>query len=577
MDDRLRSLEDRVGRLEHAVDGLRGLEAVAPAIPPAPHVARPGVISPPQPSPQAPPVHAPAAPRPPDPEREALLAGTWLARVGVAAVLMGAAFAFKYAVDRGLIGPAGRVALGVAAGLGFVVWGERAHHRGWPRFAQAVTGGGVGLLYLSVWAAFGLYHLIPPVAAFAFLALVVAGGAVLALRQGSEALAMVALLGAFLNPYLTGIDRLPGPLFAYVLLVDLGVVALVLVRGWRLLEAKALAGTWLVAMIATEGVAVALVQTFAATSFLLFSTVVLARSRREGKTEPLDVVVLSANAVAFFGVSMAVLGEVGEHARGEFTLLLAGVHLGAGLLLRRFEGPRGLWLTLLALGVGFATVAIPLRLDGFQIPIAWAIEAVLLVLVGRISGMSAARWIGLGVLGLSLVDAVAFRLALGILYQPDRAVASIQSVTLLVEITALYSVAWLLSRPGAVEVDRSWATVAWVGANLLTVGWLSLEARAALERGAGTDPHRAVQFTFTAIWSLYAGVLLTLGITGRRLGLRLLAMALFGATIMKMVLLDLWLLEPLHRTIAFTGLGLLLLLGSLMYHRFRDLILEGRT
>jgi hypothetical protein len=39
---------------------------------------------------------------------------------------------------------------------------------------------------------------------------------------------------------------------------------------------------------------------------------------------------------------------------------------------------------------------------------------------------------------------------------------------------------------------------------------------------------------------------------------------------------DLWLLEPLHRTIAFTGLGLLLLLGSLLYHRFRDLILEGR-
>jgi uncharacterized membrane protein len=578
VDDRLESLEARVGRLEHAMAGLREADLTPPTIPPPPHAGEPGLISPPPVAPPGIPGRPPppAGPRPPDTEREAVLAGTWLARVGIAAVLLGVAFAFKYAVDRGLIGPTGRVLLGVAAGVAFVVWGERARAREWPRLAQAVTGGGVGLMYLSVWASFGLYDLIPPAPAFALLAVVVAGGVGLALRHDSEALSLVALFGAFLNPYLTGIDRLGGPLFAYVLLVDLGVVALVLARQWRLLEAKALAGTWLIAMIATEGVPPALVETFAAAAFLLFSALVLMRTGRVRSAAPTDPIVLSGNAVAFFGVSMVVLASLAGDRRGELTLLLAGLHLGAGLLARRFEWPVQIPATLLILGVAFGTVAVPLQLEGFQIPIAWAFEAVLLVLAGRISGMSAARWIGLGVLGLSLVDAVAFRLALGILYEPARAVASIQSVTLLVEITALYSVAWLLARPGAAEAERSWATVAWVGGNLLTVGWLSLEARAALERGAIADPHRAVQFTFTAIWSLYAGVVLTLGITGRRLGLRLLAIALFAATVAKMALIDVWLLEPLLRTIAFTGLGLLLLLGSLMYHRFRDLILEGR-
>jgi uncharacterized membrane protein len=70
--------------------------------------------------------------------------------------------------------------------------------------------------------------------------------------------------------------------------------------------------------------------------------------------------------------------------------------------------------------------------------------------------------------------------------------------------------------------------------------------------------------------------LLAVGIAARSRGVRLLAVVVFGVTLLKMVLFDVWLLEPLHRTVAFTGLGLLLLAGSQMYHRFRDLILEGR-
>ncbi len=57
------------------------------------------------------------------------------------------------------------------------------------------------------------------------------------------------------------------------------------------------------------------------------------------------------------------------------------------------------------------------------------------------------------------------------------------------------------------------------------------------------------------MWSLYAGLLLTVGIIRKRRGLRLLAITIFGLTVAKMAVVDLWLLEPLHRTIAFTGLG----------------------
>jgi uncharacterized membrane protein len=587
MDADVRDLADRVARLETEV-GL--IKTVLPPVIPAAAWTTPVA---PTPSTGATPLatgavpgHAvparpgiPAAPAP-DPEREARLVGTWFARLGAAAILLGAAFGFKYAVDRGLIGPTGRVAIGTVAGLMLLLVGERARARAWPRLAQALAGGGIGLLYLSVWAAFGLYHLIPAGAAFVLLACTVAGGVVMALRHDSEALAVLALAGGFLDPYLTGLSRVPGPLFGFVLLLDAGVVALSVSRRWRLLEAAALAKTWLVVAIATEAVDPGLVQGFATIVFVLFSSTVLVRTVAARRTaDALDVALVSANAVAFFGVGMVLLGDLAPGLRAEFTLLLAATFLGLGLLVRRYGGRQvPLWGAFLVLGVAFATTAVPLELDGLEVALVWALEGLLLLAAGRMSGLEGARIAGLAMLGLSLADSLVVELGGGLLYRPPRLLFSFESLVLVAQVAALYGAAWLLSRePGGWRT--SLVPVLWVGANLLTLGWLSLEARAAF----GTpslfeEPRRAraLQFSYTAIWALYAGVILGVGVAARSRGLRLLAVAIFGGTIFKMVVVDLWLLEPLHRTLAFTGLGLLLLLGSLMYHRFRDLILEGR-
>lgn len=584
MDVQVRLLAQRLTRLEAEVARLQEA-APQPPVPPPP----PSPVPPPPPGTSVtaggwlPPagVAPPAVPPPPpDPEREARLVGTWFARIGVVAVLLGAAFAFKYAVDRDLIGPGGRVALGILAGLAFVAWGERARAREWPRLAQAVAGGGVGLLYLSVWAAFGLYEMMAAGAAFILLAAVTAAGALLALRHDSEVLAVLALAGGFLDPYLTGLARIPGPLFGAVLLLDAGAVVLASSRGWRVVEAKAMAGTWLVALGATASVSPALVQAFSVAAFVLFGAGVLARAvDRERAAGSAEAAALVANALAFFAVSILAIGELREGLRGEFTLLLGAVHLGAGLLVRRMvEERRVVWGTLLGLGVGLATVAVPMELDGLAVAIAWAAEAVVLLLIGNRGALGGARLAGVIVLGLSLVDSVVFEFGIGDLYDPARLVLSVESLTLAVQVVALYGSAWLLSRSGG-RWERGLVPVAWIGANVITLGWLSLEARAGFDGPSlFADPAgaRALQFTYTATWSIYAAGLVAVGIAARSRGVRLLAVVVFGVTLLKMVLLDVWLLEPLHRTVAFTGLGLLLLAGSQMYHRFRDLILEGR-
>ncbi|HEX2030189.1 MAG TPA: DUF2339 domain-containing protein [Actinomycetota bacterium] len=566
-----RELIRRVERLEREVADLRGRVAggrperrTAPP-PPPPHLVRP----------------RPAPPRPTTPSAdaaaEATLVGTWFARIGVVAILLGAAFAFKYAVDRGLIGPTGRVAIGVAVGLAFVGWGEHAARVGWPRLAQAVTGGGVGLLYLSLWAGFALYGLFPAPVAFLALGSVVAAAAVLSLRHDSVALAIVSLVGGFLNPYVTGIARDPTSLFAYVLLLDVGILAIAAGRRWRAVEATAMAGTWAVVLAASDGAPLATAQAFATLFFAVFAARALLHAWRGRRTEGADLPLLGANAWAYFWTGMAVLPD---DARGPFTFALAALHgaLAAVAAARRPED-RALWLGLAGLAAAFFTVAVPIQLDGPQVAITWAAQGTAMVWIGCAARMPSARAAGASVVALSLLASLVVDFELGFDYRPERLAASIESLTLVLQVAALSAVGWLLAREPGGGWERRLAPVAFGGAHAVAVLWLSLEARVAMgfPTEAG-DPgrHQALLFAYTAIWALYAGGLLAVGVAARLPRARLFAVSLFGITLGKLVLVDLWRLEPLHRTLAFTGLGVLLLVGSVMYHRFRHLILEGR-
>src|ERR687887_588738 len=56
---------------------------------------------------------------------EGRLGGTWLSRVGALAVTVGIAFFLKYAFENGWIQPAGRIAIGIAAGVALLLAGER--------------------------------------------------------------------------------------------------------------------------------------------------------------------------------------------------------------------------------------------------------------------------------------------------------------------------------------------------------------------------------------------------------------------------------------------------------------------
>ena len=163
------------------------------------------------------------------PVLETLMGLTWINRVAVVTCILAAAFFFKYAVDNNWIGETGRVVLGVLAGLAALGVAERVWRSGQRIYSQGLCGLGAAVLYISFYATFGFYDLLPQPFAF---------------RYDGVAIAALALLGAYATPALlsTGEDR-PWFLFSYVVILNLGALGMSRHRKWRILELEAFLAT----------------------------------------------------------------------------------------------------------------------------------------------------------------------------------------------------------------------------------------------------------------------------------------------------------------------------------------------
>ncbi len=222
--------------------------APAPGAEPADVPIAPSTI-PPATAPSAAPSAAGAPPRPPAAfppssagrDLEVQLGARLPVWIGAIALALAGTFLVKYAFDNDLLGPEVRVALGIAFGLGLLGAGER-WRAGVPRIPAALSAAGIAVLYASFLSASRFYDLISPLAAFVLMALTTAVAVGLSLRQG-PLVAAIGMIGGFLAPYLVGPtpDPRPLPLFGYLLLLQVALMAVSRRRGWGPIAGVALA------------------------------------------------------------------------------------------------------------------------------------------------------------------------------------------------------------------------------------------------------------------------------------------------------------------------------------------------
>ncbi|MDR3383923.1 DUF2339 domain-containing protein [Cupriavidus basilensis] len=317
-----------------------------------------------------------------------LLGGNSVVRVGILILFFGVAFLLKYASDNAMLPVEFRLA-GVAAGAVLLLLaGWRLRERR-AAYALVLQGGGVGVLYLTVFAATKLYGLLPAAAAFPLMVAICALAGGLAVLQNAPALAFTGSAGGFLAPVL--ISTGGGShvmLFSYYALLNASIFAIAWFRAWRQLNLLGFAFTFGIGTawgaLNYRPELLATTEPFLILFFLMYTGIALryALRRQVSLKDYVDGTLVFGTPLLAMGLQAALVRDI-PFAMAWSAVALAAFYLGlAAWLAARRDRLGLLFEAVLALGVIFASLAVPLAFDGRTTSAVWAVEGAAVVWVG---------------------------------------------------------------------------------------------------------------------------------------------------------------------------------------------------
>lgn len=560
------SLHQRVEQLESAVTDLQRLvrqlqqtlaEQGVPTRTETPAAQAP---SSPLPGPPAPSTPAPRQPSSASTSRFDLARDGefWLNRIGIGLLLLGVAFLFKYSIDQGWLTPAVRVGFGLGLGLVLLVIGLRLPHTRQP-FSQVLLGGSIATWYITSFAAFQLYKLVPYGVAFACMILVTLLAFGLSVRQNQAVLSVIGTAGGLGTPFLlnTGTGSLVG-LVGYTCLVLGGTSAIYLAQGWRSLLWTSFLGTWLIFWIAyMDGVSGGeswVLQLGILFGWLAFWPLPVIRylfwlqhperwpypssngpEDSDGRTrEILHVHLVSAlTPLIALGLSKLVW-SLSDQTWGWIAIggaILYGLVAG---YLRRRAGSRKLAYTHTLVAFGLLAIALVLLLEGDVLFLALAVEAAVLHFMAHrlsVRSLAIAAHLLFGGLGLWFIVR---------LFDPVRGLVIVNPRA--------------LSDLGAIALGLIAATMLRTRTEKRIYGFLvHLSFLAWLWRELATLPDGNV-FVTTA-WGIYGITLLVIGLRQDLTWLRIFGLGTLLLVVAKLFLIDLTEVKAIWRILLFLGFG----------------------
>jgi len=310
-------------------------------------------------------------------------------KIGMLVLLAGVAALLKYASDQGWLNAPielrlAAIAVGALAGLVFG-WRQRDHRR---MFALALQGGAIGILLLTIFAAFKQYDLIPAAPAFGLSVLLIAGMGVLAVVQNSRTLAVLGILAGFMAPiWLSTGSGNHVALFSYYAVLNAAILAIAWWRPWRALNLLGFAFTFGI------GTAWGVLQydpdKFASTepflllffAFYLLLPILYARRQPAGTRDLIDGSLVFGTPLIAFSLQAGMLHD-DRLLLALCSLALATLYAGLGWALIKRERYAALGQSHAVLAVGFATLAVPLALSARATASVFALEGAALAWLG---------------------------------------------------------------------------------------------------------------------------------------------------------------------------------------------------
>ncbi|GJQ21355.1 MAG: hypothetical protein HBSIN02_17100 [Bacteroidia bacterium] len=532
-------------------------------------------------------------------ELEALIGGRLMNRIGAVALVIGMGFFLKYAFDHGWLSETMRVVIGIVFGFLCLWTGHRSRTRGYAIFAQGLVGAGIAILYLSLYASFNFYHLIPQWMAFILMSGVTILALVQAVRYDSLAVSILGWLGGFLTPFLlsTG-ESNEVALFTYAALLTLGLLGITLKKeAWYVLEPLSLGALFIVyfawyAEFYTDG-DFALTLFFLAVFWLLFHLADLLRQKMGFSS----LIAVRHTVQSFHGLLTSIatgilVGNRDPDSVGIAFLALALVYalsVPVGRLLPG-DSARGTSERLEAITAGLVLLGTAFEFSETNTIRLWAVEGLLLFLAGAqyrrtVFLISSLGFFACALIGFSTVGG-------SLAYEPigDFALLGTPRVLTAVILAAAIGGATLISARTTSALAKKFRAP--LGFTFLLTLFVVLTAetndffRHALHvlrrdhqgetiKDEITSVLNIRQLAISALWLVYSILAMAAGLWRGVRGPRYFAIGLFGLTILKIFIMDLAFLETLYRVFSFLGLGVILLAVSYAYQRYKSLLFDS--
>jgi uncharacterized membrane protein len=518
---------------------------------------------------------------------ESLIGGRVLGWAAVVLLLITAALFFRVMFDEGLVGPLGRVAIGLGAGILLLAAGYVCHRRGWQVFSQMLTAAGVVLFYLSTFATFGFYDLMPQFAAAPFLVAVIVEALLLAILYEAPAIALMGVIGGLLTPLLLASDEDRYlALFGYLGVLNAGVVLLVLFRGWWASATVALVGThaifWLWFADRYHPAKRTAALTFECVVFGLYLAHTILGQLVRGRSAGIETLIrLVLNAGLFASAGYTLLDPDFGLWMGSAAVGLAIVYAAlAWLILVSRPNHAPLLAVTLATAMGFVAMVFPLQTEAAWIALGWAAQGLTL------------WWFGLRIRSIALraIGAAFLVLAAGRLVFVDTLTESPHTAPFLpifnryglpaFGVVAATIAAAALSyqrRPRRMSADFVVMRVLSVAGFLLLWMVVSIEASDFFFFLTGADAFHGkqgdmAQTALSVTWAVYAVGTLLVGFRFHSRPLRWLALGVFALTLMKVVFVDTAALTGFYRVTVFFVLALVMGGAAWAYQKVKRVV-----
>lgn len=331
---------------------------------------------------------------------EFALAVHWLLRLGVVLVVVGMAFFLRYTVQQGWIPPQTRVAIAACVGLALLIAGTWMLSGRFSTLGAGFQGIGLSTLYFSVYAAQHWYQLVTQPVGFSLMCIITLATAGIAVGCNSLYVAFLALLGGYATPFLlpAGTPNLPA-LYSYLLILGVGLLGMSQWKNWPVVNLASFIANYIITVTALfsdiqhrEYKPTTFWQLFPFFTglFVTFSTLVwLHNFRKRVLSNLLDWFILLINALIYFGIIAGLLFHVydSDTARKLAGLITVGLsafyvaHIWY-LIWSRHEDQE-LRVEFFALAVFFLAVTFPLLLSKEWWTSAWAIQAIVMLWLGK--------------------------------------------------------------------------------------------------------------------------------------------------------------------------------------------------